>query len=55
MRFRVVFMGLGSLLTLMLLVLSDPSVGAIKQLPFGGQTVALLLGGVLLGVATRRK
>ena len=47
MRFRFVFMGLGSLLTLMLLVLSDPSVGAIKQLPFGGQTVALLLGLVL--------
>lgn len=47
MRFRFVFMGLGSLLTLALLILSDPSVGAIKQLPFGGATVALLLGLVL--------
>lgn len=47
MRFRFVFMGVGSVLTLLLLILSDPSVGAIKQLPFGGATVALLLGLVL--------
>lgn len=47
MRFRFVFMGVGSVLTLILLLLSDPSVGAIKQLPFGGATLALIVGLVM--------
>lgn len=44
MRFRHIFMGIGSLLVITLLFLSDPSVGFIAQLPVGSGTIGLLLG-----------
>ncbi len=44
MRFRHVFMGIGSILVIISLFLSDPSVGFIAQLPVGSGTIGLLLG-----------
>lgn len=44
MRFRHIFIGIGSLLVITLLFLSDPSVGFIAQLPVGSGTLGLLLG-----------
>lgn len=43
MQFRTVFLGIGSVLVLALLLLSDPSEGLLKQLPFGSSTLGLLL------------
>lgn len=43
MRFRHVFMGLGSLLTIIVLLLSDPDGGFINNLPFGSGTLATLI------------
>jgi len=43
MRFRHVFIGLGSLLVITALLLSDPDSGVIKSLPFGSDTVALII------------
>lgn len=43
MRFRFVFLGLGSLLTLALIFLSDPSLKLIKNLPFGSGTLGILI------------
>lgn len=44
MRFRYVFMGLGSILVVALLFLSDPGTGFISKLPVGSATLGLLLG-----------
>lgn len=43
MRFRHVYMGLGSFLTLLLWLLSDPDTGFIENLPFGASTVATIV------------
>lgn len=43
MRFRHVFIGLGSLLTIVVLLLSDPDGGFINNLPFGSGTLATLI------------
>lgn len=47
MRFRNIFIGMGSLLVLLLLFLTDPSTGLIKQLPFGSGALGFLIGLVL--------
>lgn len=44
MRFRHIFMGIGSVLVITLLFLSDPSTGFIAKLPVGSGTIGLLLG-----------
>lgn len=43
MKFRYVFMGLGSLLTLIVLFLTDPDLGAIQEMPFGANTLSILI------------
>ena len=43
MRFRYVYMILGSILVLGLWMLSDPDAGIIEHLPFGGSTLATLI------------
>ena len=43
MRFRNIYLGLGSLLIIFILFLSDPSVGVIAQLPFGSGTLSVLI------------
>lgn len=43
MKFRHVFLGLGSFLVLNVLLLSDPDSGLITNLPFGGGTMSLLI------------
>lgn len=43
MRFRDIFLGIGSVLVLTLLLLSDPQAGVIEQLPFGAATLGLIL------------
>lgn len=43
MRFRDIFLGVGSVLVLSLLLLSDPQSGIIAQLPFGAATLGLIL------------
>lgn len=43
MRFRNVFLGIGSLLTVLVLLLSDPDGGLVQNLPFGTGTVSLLI------------
>lgn len=43
MKFRYIFMVLGSLLTLAALLLSDPDSGIIQNLPIGGGTVAMII------------
>lgn len=47
MRFRDIFLGVGSLLVLVIVFLSDPTVGLISQLPFGSGTLGLLLNVVI--------
>lgn len=47
MRFRDIFLGVGSLLVIILVLLSDPSVGVIAQLPFGSSTLGLFLNIVI--------
>ncbi len=42
-RFRHVYMTLGSILTILLWLLSDPDAGLIENLPFGASTVATLV------------
>ena len=42
-RFRHVYMTLGSILTVLLWLLSDPDAGLITNLPFGASTVATLV------------
>lgn len=47
MRFRDIFLGIGSALVLVLLLLSDPQSGIISQLPFGAATLGLILNLVI--------
>lgn len=47
MRFRNIYLGLGSALVLIIVFLSDPSVGLIAQLPFGSVTLGLILNIVI--------
>lgn len=43
MRFRSIFVGLGSLVVLLVVFFSDPSVGLISQLPIGSGTVGVIV------------
>lgn len=43
LRFRHKYMILGSVLVTLLWVITDPSIGIITALPFGGSTIATLL------------
>ena len=43
MRFRHLLLGLGSILTIAVLLLSDPDNGVIQNLPFGSGTVSTLI------------
>lgn len=43
MRFRNVFVGLGSILTIILLIMSDPDGGFIQKLPFGAGTLSVII------------
>ncbi len=43
MRFRHVFLGIGSLLTVFLLLISDPDSGFVQALPFGAGTLSTLI------------
>ena len=43
MKFRNVFLGIGSILTILVLFLSDPDGGLVQNLPFGSGTVSLLI------------
>lgn len=47
MRFRDIFLGIGSGLVLLLLLLSDPQLGVISQLPFGAGTLGLIINLVI--------
>lgn len=43
LRFRHAFLGLGSVLTILVLFLSDPDAGFIKNLPFGAGVLSTLI------------
>lgn len=43
MRFRNIYLGIGSLLVILLWVLSDPDANIIQSLPVGASTVAMLV------------
>lgn len=43
MRFRYVYLGLGSILVAIILLLSDPDSGIITDLPFGAGTLTILI------------
>lgn len=43
MRFRNIFLGIGSLLVLFILILSDPDVKFVQNLPFGAGTLSILI------------
>jgi len=43
MRFRNVFLGIGSALVVTVLLLSDPDSGFVKNLPFGAGTLSFLI------------
>ena len=43
LRFRHAFLGLGSILTLLVLFMSDPDAGLISNLPFGAGTLSVLI------------
>lgn len=43
MRFRYVYMGIGSILVVLLLLTADPDSGIISNLSFGASTLASLL------------
>lgn len=43
MRFRNIFIGIGSLLTILVLLMSDPDGGFVQNLPFGAGTLATLI------------
>ncbi|WP_396190511.1 hypothetical protein [Flavobacterium sp.] len=47
MRFRQIFIGIGSLLVLLLVFLSDPTSGFISKLPVGSGALGLLIGIVI--------
>lgn len=42
-RFRYVYIGLGSILAILMLLISDPQTGLIENMPFGASTVANLV------------
>lgn len=43
LRFRHAFLGLGSVLTILVLLMSDPDGGFIRNLPFGAGTLSILI------------
>jgi len=43
MRFRSIFLGIGSLLVVFVLLLSDPDSGLIHNLPFGAGALSFLI------------
>ena len=43
LRFRHAFLGLGSVLTVLVLLMSDPDGGFIRHLPFGAGTLSILI------------
>lgn len=43
MRFRDIYLGIGSLLVVIILLLSDPDNGFIQHLPFGAGTLSILI------------
>lgn len=43
MRFRNIFIGIGSLLVIILLLLSDPDGGLVQNLPFGAGTLSTII------------
>jgi len=43
MRFRFVFLGLGSILTILLMVLIDPDMALITDLPFGAGVIGIVV------------
>ena len=43
MRFRHVFLGIGSILVTLVLLMSDPDSGFIHNLPFGAGTLSFLI------------
>lgn len=43
MRFRHVFLTIGSVLTVFVLLMSDPDGGFVRNLPFGSGTLSLLI------------
>lgn len=49
MQFRYKFMGVGTILTIIVLFLSDPDGGLVQNLPFGSGTVSLMIN-LLLSV-----
>lgn len=43
MQFRHIFLGIGSILTIIVLLLSDPDSGFVTNLPFGAGTLTILV------------
>lgn len=43
MQFRHIFLGVGSFLTILVLLLSDPDSGLVTNLPFGAGTLTILV------------
>lgn len=43
MRFRNIFLGIGSILVVLVLLLSDPDNGMVQNLPFGAGTLSTLI------------
>jgi len=43
MRFRNIFIGIGSLLVVLVLFMSDPDGGLVQNLPFGAGTLSTLI------------
>lgn len=43
MSFRHIFLGIGSFLTILVLLLSDPDSGFVTNLPFGAGTLTILV------------
>lgn len=43
MRFRNVFLGIGSILVVLVLLMSDPDSGLIHNLPFGAGTLSFMI------------
>ena len=48
MRFRDIYLGVGSVLVLAVVFMSDPSVGLISQLPFGSSTLGLIINIIIM-------
>lgn len=43
MRFRNIFIGIGSLLVVLILLLTDPDIALVQNLPFGSSTLTVLI------------